>query len=223
MQKCLFLSLLIFICCTLSAEKIQDSVLPGISGKKPAIEYNYFPSRMHAFIWRNWTLVPKSRLAKVLNVTEEQVEGIAISMGLPKQTNIQKEWLTSRGYITVLRRNWHLLPYEQLTILLGMTKEELAWKLKEDDFLFVKLGNIKPFCSTLKYQEPSKEMNRKAHEIATWMNDLGDIAFAKETPRFDFVNDFQSIDQNTINTTSKSEPNKKEFELRMIFPYFAEF
>ena len=37
-----------------------------------------------------------------------------------------------RGYITLVRRNWHLLPYEQLLMLvvlhlLGLDQEKLTW------------------------------------------------------------------------------------------------
>ena len=42
--------------------------------------------------------------------------------------------MKTRGYITLIRRNWHLLPYEQLLELVEMTPEQLAFTLREDDF-----------------------------------------------------------------------------------------
>ncbi len=48
--------------------------------------------------------------------------------------------MKTRGYVTLIRRNWQLLPYEQLLELLEMTPEQLAFTLREDDYLWVKLG-----------------------------------------------------------------------------------
>src|SRR5947207_7707036 len=45
----------------------------------------HFPDRLHAFIWRNWPLVPAGRLASVLATRLENVTAIASAMGLPKQ------------------------------------------------------------------------------------------------------------------------------------------
>ncbi len=209
---------IIFLC--LAASFVEAQTLPGESGTKPAIDYDYFPSRMHAFVWRNWTVVPKEKLAGILGTSPKNVEKVAFSMGLPKQGKIQPEWSTSRGYITVLRRNWHLLPYDQLLELLGVSREELAFRLIEDDFLFVKLGNVKPFCEPLRYQEPTPEMNRRAAIIASDIKDLGKGAFAKETPRFSFVKEFQKA--KPIQATGTSS-NQDGFDLRMIYSYFADF
>ena len=73
---------------------------------------------------------------------------MAESMGLPPALPIPPEQKL-RGYITLLRRNWHLLPYDQLLVLLDMTPEQLAYALREDDFLWVKLGSLKPRCEPL--------------------------------------------------------------------------
>lgn len=211
-------------CFFLPFESTAQVPLPGETGRKPAIVYDYFPSRMHAFIWRNWTVVPQSRLATVLGATEKEVERVARSMGLPRQQSIQPEWATSRGYITVLRRNWHLLPYDQLMVLLEMSREELAWKLIEDDFLFVKLGNVKPYCERLSYQEPTAEMNERAAEIGTWMKRFGKGAFAGETPRFDFVREFRQVSKRLpVGTGTTGGVNGNPFELRLIFSYFADY
>jgi hypothetical protein len=104
--------------------------LPDENGSKPALGCEPFPSRLHQFVWRNWTVVPQARLAEVLKTSPESVAQVAASMGLPPQGGIQSEW-QERGYITVLRRNWHLLPYGQLTELLGFTRERLRYSLME--------------------------------------------------------------------------------------------
>src|SRR3954467_15098588 len=77
----------------------------------------HFPDTLHAVVWRNWGLVQPARLATVLGGTPEQITALAASMGLPPVAHVQSEW-RRRGYITLVRRNWHLLPYDQLLGLL---------------------------------------------------------------------------------------------------------
>ena len=55
--------------------------LPGEAGVKPALGSAPFPSRLHAFVWRNWTVVPQARLAEVLETSPENVARVAASMG----------------------------------------------------------------------------------------------------------------------------------------------
>ena len=141
---------------------------------------------MHALIWRNWPVVEARKLAGVLGTTTENVQAVAFSMGLPPQGPILAEWKT-RGYITVLRRNWHLLPTEQLLTLLEMSADELNYCTREDDFLGIKLG-LKPDCPPLHWTPPNEAARRRAAEIKqlvqeTFGPDLG----RPEEPRFAFV------------------------------------
>ena len=123
-------------CCTPLAQAASPD-LP--SGAAPdAIRFEHFPDRLHCFVWRNWHTVEPARMAEVLGTSVENVTALAESMGLPPAIAIPPEQKT-RGYITVLRRNWHLLPYDQLLVLLDMTADELAYSLLEDDFLWIKL------------------------------------------------------------------------------------
>ena len=46
-----------------------------------------------------------------------------------------------------------------------MTPERLAFTLREDDFLWVKLGRLKPKCEPLRYQAPRRGGTRRAAEI----------------------------------------------------------
>ena len=200
--------------------------LPGEKGTTPAVEYSYFPSRQHAFVFRNWTLVPADRLAKVLETSVENISALASSMGLPPQGYIEPQWNSSKGYITVVRSNWNLLNYDQLLTLLRTTRKELAWRLKEDDFLYVKLGNLKPFCPALIYVKPDEKTEARAAEISAWVKEIGEVAFAPETPRFSFLNDFpkQISDQEIA---GRKQPvgslNKDGFKIRMVSSYCAEF
>ena len=128
------------------------------------VAFPHFPGPLHAVIWRNWELVPVERLARVLGATPGQIEEIARSMGLPEAQPISPE-VRRRSYITVIRRNWHLLPYEQLLELLGWTADEMAYTLREDDFLYIKLGSHKPQCPPVRYAPPGTAARKKA----AWM------------------------------------------------------
>ena len=196
----------------------NSSSMPGQNGRKAAVNYDYFPHRQYAFVWRNWAVVPKEKIAQILSTSTENVEKLATSMGLPAVQSVEPEWATTRGYITVLRRNWHLLPYEQLTQLLGMSEEELKFRLIEDDFLLTKLGKIKPYCEPLRYVEPTVDMQSRAARIASDVAPLA-YAFTPEEPRFGFVREFEHIGH----SAEKRVQNNNGFELRMIFPYFAAF
>ena len=129
--------------------------LPDEAGKKAPLGCEPFPSRLYQFVWRNWTVVPQTKLAEVVGTTPENVAQVAASMGLPPQDAILPAW-QDKGYITVVRRNWHLLPYDQLLTLTGFTREQLRYALMEDDFLFIKLGSVKPACPPLRYTPPSE-------------------------------------------------------------------
>lgn len=198
-----------------------DIPLPGADGVKPPLGYEPFPSRVHQFIWRNWTVVPQARLAVVLKTEPEKVAQLAASMGLPAQAAILPEW-QDRGYITVLRRNWHLLPYEQLMTLLGMSRERLRYCLDEDDFLFVKLGRIKPACETLVYRPPTEAETAAAARLADWLREEGvsSLLTATGEPRFDFV---KRLAQPDPALKLPGPADDALFELRFLFSYFADY
>src|SRR5689334_10485633 len=103
------------------------SPLPAVADRAP-VPTPHFPDALHAVVWRNWGLVEPARLGEVLGATAAQITEIATSMGLPAEAPVPAE-MSSRGYITLIRRNWHLLPYEQLLQLLGISAEELAFRL----------------------------------------------------------------------------------------------
>lgn len=221
MRKFLFvLSLLLVSVCGTFAQQATIA-LQGEDGRKEAIEFKYFPHREYAFVWRNWSVVDKHRLAEVMQTSVENVERLAESMGLPRKQVIEPEWATTRGYITILKRNWHLLPYDQLLQLLGMTREELKFRLTEDDFLYQKLGYVKPWCQPLKYETPTAEMEKRAADIAQLLSSMGKHALKYEEPRFDFMREYDKVKQVKVSqSTSSSDDN---FELKMIFPYFTDF
>lgn len=160
--------------------------LPMGSAPKP-LPLPHFPDRLHAFVWRNWQLVPARRMAEVVGSSTGEIVRIGRSMGLEGPPRITTEQ-QRRSALTIIRRNWHLLSYEQLLQLLGWTAEQMAFALREDDFLFVKLGNLKPRCEPLNYQPPDVLALERAREIAkTLQAEFPDGAGQLKEPLFDFV------------------------------------
>lgn len=152
--------------------------------KKEALKFKYFPTDMQAFIFRNWETVDKGIIAKILGTTVENVECEAVRMGLSKQQKNIKEW-TEKGYITTIRNNWHLLPYEQLTELLGWDEDKLALVLKEEDFLDIKMGCFKPQVERVKYIELTAEQIKETEKIKNAMTALRE-SIKEEKDAFDF-------------------------------------
>jgi len=187
------------------------------AGSAPdALEAVHFPSRLHAYIWRNWQLAPTQRLAEVVGAEPEQIVEMGRRMGLCKPPEISEEqW--RRSYITIIRRNWHLLPYEQLLQLLGWTPEQMAYALREDDFLYVKLGNLKPKCERLVYEEPDAAVRKRENAIgATVAATLGpNSAGEMVKPLFDFVEDLSKM------PALECKPMESRFSPRYCYSYFA--
>lgn len=197
--------------------------MPGEDGRTAPINYEYFPSRQYAFVWRNWSLVDKALLADVLQTSVSNVEKLAQQMGLPAKQTIEQEWSTTRGYITILRRNWHLLTYDQLTRLIGMSHEELKYRLNEDDFLYEKLGSMKPYCEPLLYSEPTAAELAVAEQFRADVAPLLSEALHPEEPRFGFMREFDKVKKTKKHNNTSTTSDDKGFEIRMIAPYFADY
>ena len=165
--------------------------LPVGSAPEP-VQFPHFPDRLHTYVWRNWTLVPSARLASVVGATEDQICELGKGMGLDNPPAISEEqW--RRSYITIIRRNWHLLPYEQFLTLLDWTAEELVYTLREDDFLFIKLGGLKPNCGPLYYTPPSDEAKARAAEIAAIVQETFPVGLGQtQEPLFGFIGELST-------------------------------
>lgn len=152
------------------------------------LDFPHFPTRMQAFIFRNWEIVPKERIAQCLVCSVQDVEKQAYKMGLPPQKNTDI-WLT-RGYISIIRLNWHLLPYEQLLELLGWDEEKFAMVLKDEDFLKTKLigynaNDTKLMCERITYRELTEAEEQKTESIKKLLQDIVPVVPDKKEP-FDF-------------------------------------
>lgn len=142
---------------------MNASDLPKGETKQP-VEYPHFPTRWQAAVWRNWELVPPARLAEVLGCSEPEIRQAASDLGLTADPQVNPKWIT-HGYLTLIRSNWQLLPYEQILQLLSWPPEKLAYTLKEEDFFWAKVGKIKPDCAPLKYAALTPEQQTATAEL----------------------------------------------------------
>lgn len=184
------------------------------SGSHPtALTFEHFPGKMYAFIWRNWNLVAPETMAKVLGCSRSQLLQQADLMGLPAARPVPASF-KKQLYITIIRRNWHLLPYDQLLLLLGMNEQELSFALKEDDFLFIKLGNLKPDCTPVVFKVPDPPTLQKLAAIKK----IAHPYFIKDAaPPFSFLNNF------SVPPASPAIQPPQPDALRFIYSYFGVF
>ncbi len=211
--------LLVIVFCFFGTNLMASDVLP--TGKlKPALEVKYFPGRLHTFVWRNWEFYSLERMAKVVGATPKNIRKIGRSMGLPAHEEPLVEY-EKLGYITTIRRNWHLLPYDQLLTLLGLDAEKLAFTLQEEDFLWNKLGRLKPVCQPLVYIEPDEAARERCAEIKKIVFAYFKDEFAMSSqPRFDFVRTLSEVDEEK---PLPVQTNDKDEQIRFIHSYFAPY
>ena len=195
--------------------------LPGEPAVKPAIDPFPFPDAMSAFVWRNWFVLPHDKLASAIGATPEQFDAMGVEMGLPAKPDIPPEW-TSRGRISLVRRNWQLLDYDQLCAALGITREELRFSLLEEDVLFIKLGMKKPQCAKVAYSPEVAEAGRaRRRSIAEVLAREGVDDFSEE-PRFKFIRDLSETGVAPVRPPRRPE-DESPFDFRLIFSYFSDF
>lgn len=169
---------------------------------KDAVELTHFPTRHQAFIFRAYEYVPAEKIAQILNTTPQNVRRAARDMGLPEY-DPGELWL-ERGYITIIRRMWHILPYSQLLELLDMDEQTFALILKEEDFLDVKLGK-KPVCEPVVWQELTPEQQNATARIKDVMST---VDISGRAP-FDFEYSVPSI----------RFEGEQRFKTRMIYAF----
>lgn len=169
---------------------------------KAAIPLPHFPTRHQAFIFRAYEYITPTKIASILGTTEGNVRQAAQDMGLTKACD-NNIWL-EKGYITIIRRMWHILPYEQLLELLEVDSLTLAVILKEEDFLNVKLGD-KPVCESVTFRELTKEEQAETEYIKGVIQSL-DMWGAEP---FDFRYDVKDMQFS----------GKQYFDMRMVYGF----
>ena len=122
-----------------------------------------FPTKWQTVIFRNFGFVPNERIAKVLNCSKDTVILEAKRLGLGG-VEYDENWEKS-GYITIIRNNWYILPYEQLVELLNISTEKLDFILRNEDFLWIKLGGTKPIVERVSYSPLTSEEIFKTEDL----------------------------------------------------------
>ena len=178
---------------------------------KAALPTPHFPVPFQAVIWRNWGMVPRERLAKALKTDIATLDRQAALLGLTPDDSMCDTWL-ERGYQTIIRQNWHLVDYEQLLTLLDWTPEKLLFILREDDFLWIKLGSQKPIVEppTVKPLSPAQEAETKA--LVAFLAQCDPSPVRKEKP-FEFIEAIRPC-----GAAANSAPG-----LRMVYSFSAPY
>lgn len=172
-----------------------------------------FPLPHLDVLYANWGLVPVEALARTLEASPGELARQAVLLGLDPSPRIDPRWL-KRGYLTLIRNNWHLLPFGQLCALTGFDPEHLAFLLKEDDFLWHKMGMLKPqiqpvrFCPLAPEQEAQVKLQIKRLNAV-----LGGRGALSENG-FDFLSRYEG----PAPTPLVKAPSGG---LRIIYSYFA--
>lgn len=183
---------------------------------KPALDFPHFPTRCQAVIWRNWGMVTPACLAHILETTPARVVQSARDLGLGAAATPDRERLwRQRGYLTLIRQNWHLLSYPQLLTLLDWSADQLAYALKEDDFLWAKLGGFKPVTPPVAWTALNTEAQAITDAIRQTVGDrLSPEAFTVEP--FAFLNQFGHAQP-----LRASPCAGKPFDLKLLYAYAA--
>ncbi len=124
----------------------------------------FTPTAWQTVLLRNFGLVSDQKLAEVLRTDAETVRREASRLGI-ERIKYDPNW-KKLGYINIIKNNWHLLPYSQLLELLEMSEDELAYCLKEDDFLAIKLGSFKAEADEIKYSPLTEEELSETERLA---------------------------------------------------------
>jgi hypothetical protein len=198
--------------------------LPGEPAWKKPVGRGPFPDALSALVFRNWTLVPASTIAETVGAKEEDIRLIAAEMGLDPFAEVPPEWRRS-GYVTILRRNWQILPYTQLLAITGMTRRELRHVLMHDDFLMGKLGGgIKPDARRVVFTPAIAADGREARKALkrTLEDENVSIVDADEEPRFAFMKNLAEVPA-AMKNGALQRPEDARFGRRMLFPYCADY
>lgn len=186
------------------------SILP-VGKQKQALGFRHFPSTWQAVLWRNWGIIPLPRLANVLKCTQEELLQAGAQLGLEPDDSLCELWL-QRGYQTIIRQNWHLLSYEQLLLALDWTAEKLEYILREDDFLWHKMGHFKPQLNPPQYSQLDETQLIKTGKLKKWRQEAVARLPKREENPFDFLH--KSYKENI----SLPPPGEG---LRLIYSYSA--
>lgn len=125
----------------------------------------FTPAAWQTVLLRNFGLVTDKKLAEVLRTDMATIRREAERLGIGG-IKYDPNW-KKLGYINIIKNNWHLLPYSQLLELLEMSEDELAYCLKEDDFLAIKLGSFKAEADEIRYSPLTEDEKMETNRLAS--------------------------------------------------------
>ena len=129
-----------------------------------------FPRSWQSVIFENYGLVSVDKIAKTLQTDEATIAREAARLGL---SNVRYNPLwEEKGFITIIRNSWYLLPYSQMMTLLGFDEKRLEFVLQNEDFLQDKLGLFKPDCEEVLYSPLTEEEQRQTETLAKKIAEL---------------------------------------------------
>lgn len=196
--------------------------LPGEPAWKQPIAPDPFPDALSAFVFRNWSLVSAETLAKAIGADAAAVRRIAGEMGLDPRAGVAADWARG-GYVTILRRNWQLLPYSQILEVSGLSRKDLRHALMYDDFLLSKLGADKPAAARIVWSADAEASGRAARlRLKRTLEEEGvAIVDPDEVPRFAFKRRLAELSAELA--AQKAEVGGGRFRRKLVFPYCADY
>lgn len=194
---------------------MAESTLKSIREVSP-LPSAHFPAEFQAVLFRLWGMADTQKLAKVLKTTPENIRREMERLALDPDKEVKKEW-RERGYITIIRNTWHLLSMAQQCELLDITQQELDIILREDDFLWVKMGNLKPVFEGTFWRELDERELKRTEEIARFVKQINEKLKDFPDNAFQFVSDYYA----ECPVMLKEYPSFKHSDLRFIYSYFA--
>ena len=194
---------------------MAESTLKSSVEKAP-LKSPHFPAEFQAVLFRLWGMADTKKLAKVLKTSEENIRVEMTRLSLDPDVEVKRAW-RERGYITIIRNTWHLLSMSQQCELLDITQEELDTILREDDFLWVKMGYFKPAFDGTFWRELDESELKRTEEIAAFVKDINEKTKDYPDNAFQFVDDYYA----ECPVMLKEYPSFKNSDLRFIYSYFA--
>ncbi|MDB6028640.1 MAG: hypothetical protein JWM68_4863 [Verrucomicrobiales bacterium] len=176
-------------------------------------DLEYFPSRVHAAVFRNWDIVPHDRLAEVLSTDKQTIQRLGKEMGLsiPKPLSAEE---VRRNVEMVLRRNWAVFPRQQIEQLLGYRPEELNEFIGKEAFLPALLSSQPVGLETVKYKASDAQTKARAQWFAeNVQRHLREVKATPEEPRLAYIQELSSAHK-PGDYVAGTKPQKGEADLR---------
>lgn len=176
-------------------------------------ELDYFPSRLHAFVYRNWDVVPHERIATVLQTDVATIERTGKELGLAKTKPLTAEE-NRRNVEIILRRNWPLVPRKQIEDLLGYSAFQVDDYLNKEIFLRALLAGPPPGLTQLKFDNPDEKTKTRvkwfADKVKRHFKNTSDV---REEPRLGYIADLCEA-HNPADFIPGTKPTEGEIDLR---------